>query len=372
MTSPPIIPYGRQTIDDDDVQAVVDVLRSDYLTTGPAVTAFEASVAEYVGARHAVSFSNATAGLHGCTAAAGLGSGDVVVTSPLTFLASANCARYVGADVQLVDIDPDTLNLDLKSVPHDADALVAVHFAGLPVDLAQLTHRPRIVIEDAAQALGAWTKDGPVGNCAHSDMTCFSFHPVKPITTGEGGVVTTNDDELATRLRRFRSHGIEQRPDEGGWYYSAVDVGYNYRLTDLQAALGRSQMNKIDAFIARRQQLAARYDTALVDFPLIAAPPSLPGSGHGYHLYTIRIGQRRKVYDRLRDRGIYTQVHYVPIHHHPTFHHLGAEMPEADRAYEGLLTLPLYPALSDDDQDRVISTLLDVIDELGITIAPSR
>lgn len=367
MNDQPAIPYGRQWIDDDDIAAVVQVLRGDWLTSGPAVAAFEDSVKTRVGAKHAIAFSNATAGLHGCCVAAGIGPGDSVATSPLTFIASANCARYVGADIQLVDIDPATLNLHPANVPKNVDALVAVHYAGLPVDLSQLANRPRVVIEDAAQALGAWTPDGPVGNCARSDMTCFSFHPVKPVTTGEGGVVTTNSDDLAERLRRFRSHGMQHFPERGGWYYEILDEGFNYRLTDIQCALGVTQMMRLDSFIARRQELAARYDELLTGFPLETAPTAPPGFGHGYHLYTIRVQRRREVYDLLRDRGVYTQVHYVPVHHHPRFADLSGEFPNADSAYERLLTLPLFPLLSDAEQDHVVSSLSDVLNELGVS-----
>lgn len=359
------IPYGRQTIEDDDIEAVVAALRGDFLTTGPAVSRFEDAVADYVGARHAVTFANATAALHAACAAAGLGPGDRVCTSPLTFVASANCARYVGADVVLSDIDEATLNIDLASLPTDIDALVAVHFGGLPVDLAALTKRPRIVIEDAAQALGAWTPDGPVGNCAHSDMTSFSFHPVKPITTGEGGLVTTNNDELAARLRRFRSHGTIPTPERGGWSYDAIELGYNYRLTDIQAALGHNQMKKIDRFIQRRQELAARYDSALAGRDLRIAPQAPDGFGHGYHLYTVRVPNRRRVYEMLREVGILTQVHYVPIHHHTTFAYLHASLPICDSVYEQILTLPLFPTLTDADQDRVIEALAEVLDHLA-------
>jgi len=202
-------------------------------------------------------------------------------------------------------------------------------------------------------------------------MTCFSFHPVKPVTTGEGGVVTTNDDELADRLRRFRSHGTQTQPEHGGWYYSVIETGYNYRLTDIQAALGRSQMKKIDRFIGRRQELARQYDELLAPLPFTTAPPASEGSGHGYHLYTIRTEQRRAVYELLRERKVFTQVHYVPVHHHPAFEYLGASMPHTDQAYDGLLTLPLFPTLTDEQQQRVVDALTEVVDELGITEPPS-
>lgn len=230
-----MIPYGRQSIDDCDIDAVVRVLTGDWLTQGPAVAEFESACAEKLGVRHAVAYSNGTAALHGACVAGGLGAGDKVGTSSLSFVASANCARYVGAEVEFIDIDPMTLNLNVDLVSEHLDGLVAVHFAGLPVDLTSLSSRPRVVIEDAAHAFGALTPDGPVGNCANSDMTCFSFHPVKPITTAEGGLVTTNDDMLAERLRRFRSHGIERPTSGPAWMYDVVELGYNYRLTDLQA-----------------------------------------------------------------------------------------------------------------------------------------
>jgi perosamine synthetase len=268
-----VIPYSRQQVDEDDIAAVAAVLRGDWLTTGPAVTTFEDDLARAVGAKHAVAFTSGTAALHGATAAARLGPGDLVATSALSFAASASCARYVGADVTFVDIDPDTLNLDPAGVPAEADALVAVHFAGLPVDLGALPHRPRVVIEDAAHALGAATDDGPVGSCARSDMCVLSFHPVKAITTGEGGAVTTNDDDLADRLRVFRSHGIRHKPEVGGWYYEIEEIGFNYRLTDIQAVLGSSQLRKLDAFIDRRNEIAARYRELLADDEAIELPP---------------------------------------------------------------------------------------------------
>lgn len=351
-----MIPYGRQSVDDDDIAAVVAVLRGDWLTQGPHVEAFEAALAARVGARHAVAFANGTAALHGACAAAGLGPGDRVGTSTLSFVASANCARYVGADVELLDIDPATLNLDPAGVGAHLDGLVAVHYAGLPVDLAALPHRPRVVIEDAAHAIGAATPDGPVGNCARSDLCCFSFHPVKTITTGEGGAVTTNDDDLADALRRFRSHGMVRTPDRGGWAYEVAELGFNYRLTDLQAALGTSQLGKLDRFVAARERLARRYDEHLADLPVTRPPAAPEGFVHGRHLYPVRVPGRGEVYERLRAGGVGVQVHYVPIHHHPL--HAGtATFPAADAAYEQLVSLPLHPGLTDADQDQVIDVL---------------
>jgi len=360
-----MIPYGRQSVDDDDIEAVTAALRGDFLTQGPILESFERAVAERVEARHAVAYANGTAALHGACAAAGLGAGDLVATSPLSFIASANCARYLGADVRFVDIDPATLNLAVEDVPPGLDAIVPVHLTGLPVDLAGMANRPPVVIEDAAHALGAWTPDGPVGNGAHSDMTCFSFHPVKPVTTGEGGVVTTNDDELAERLRRFRSHGTEKRPDLGGWAYEVNAIGMNYRLTDIQAALGLSQLKKLDRFIARRQQLALQYDELLAGLP-IRLPPSAPeGFGHGYHLYAIQVDDRRAVYDALHAEGIAVQVHYVPIHHHPVYADVDADCPATDAAYDRLLSLPMFPSLTDDQQLTVVRTLERVLERTG-------
>jgi UDP-4-amino-4,6-dideoxy-N-acetyl-beta-L-altrosamine transaminase len=359
-----VIPYGRQSIDDDDIEAVVKVLRSDFLTQGPVVEEFEDRLAAQVHARYAVAFANGTAALHAACAVADLGPGATVVTTPLTFVASANCARYVGAGIDFVDIDPATLNLDPRLVPAHADALVAVHFAGLPVDLAALAHRPRVVIEDAAHAIGARTVDGPVGSCAHSDMTTFSFHPVKTVTTGEGGAVTTNDPDLAARLRRFRSHGVVHKPEHGGWYYEVESLGYNYRLTDLQAALGLSQLTKLERFVARRNELARRYDALLADLPVTRAPAPPTGVVHGRHLYPVRVADRARVHAELRAAGIGAQVHYVPVTHHPTFgldDAARARFPETEAAYAGLLSLPLYPTLTDEEQDDVVAALRSVL-----------
>jgi dTDP-4-amino-4,6-dideoxygalactose transaminase len=354
-----VIPYGRQSIDPSDVDAVIATLRSDWLTGGPRVEEFEDALRAHTGARHAVAFANGTAALHGALAAAEIGPGDLVLTSPLTFVASANCARFVGAAVDFVDIDPCTLNLDPAKVG-ECDALVAVHYAGLPVDLTALPARPRVVIEDAAHALGARTPDGPVGNCAHSDMCTFSFHPVKAVTTAEGGAVTTNSDAYAERLRRFRSHGTTPRPDRGGWYYAVESLGFNYRLNDMQAALGVSQMRKLDAFVARRNDLAQRYRFLLSTFPVVLPPAAPAGVRHAYHLFAVRVPERRAVYDALRAADIGVQVHYVPVYEHPLYDDLGrtaADFPETAHAYDGLLSLPLHPQLTEAEQDRVVAEL---------------
>jgi dTDP-4-amino-4,6-dideoxygalactose transaminase len=278
----------------------------------------------------------------------------------LTFVASANCARYVGATPALVDIDPATLNLDPRLVPSQIQALVAVHYAGLPLDLRLLSSRPPVLIEDACHALGAMTPDGPVGNCAHSDMAVFSFHPVKAVTTGEGGMVTTNDDGLAAALRRFRSHGTVPAPAGGGWAYDVVELGFNYRMTDIQAALGSSQMARLDSFIARRQALAARYRGLLADMAVVLPPEPAEGFTHAYHLFPVRVAERARVYNELRAAGIATQVHYVPVYRHSLYRDLGrsgTDYPNTEQAYEGLLSLPLYPDLTEAEQDFVVETL---------------
>jgi perosamine synthetase len=361
-----MIPYGRQSIDAADIDAVADVLRSDWLTQGPTVDRFEDAIAERVEARHAVAFSSGTSALHGAAFAAGWGPGDQVFTSPLTFMASANCARYVGARPRLVDIDAATLNLDVSQVPRDADGVVPVHYAGLPVDLAAIDVDRTKVVEDAAHALGASDPSGPIGNCAHSAMCCFSLHPVKPITTAEGGVVTTNDDELNDRLRRFRSHGIVHKPELGGWYYEISDVGYNYRLTDVQAALGLSQLTKLDRFIARRNEIASHYREVLANLP-IGLPPAAPqGFVHGYHLFAVQVSNRRQVYERLRSAGVATQVHYVPIHHHPVSIDTGVsarDLPVCNAVYDRLLSLPIFPDLTDEHVGAVVAALTRSIDE---------
>jgi len=355
-----VIPYGRQSVDDDDIASVVGVLKGDWLTQGPQIARFEAALTGVTGASHAVAFSSGTAALHGAASAAGLGPGSTVFTSPLSFVASANCARYVGATPGFVDIDPTTLNLDLDLVPPGCDALVPVHYAGLPVDLSRLSDRPRVVIEDAAHALGALTPTGPVGNCANTDMCVFSFHPVKVVTTGEGGAVTTNSSELAARLRTFRSHGAVATPDLGGWSYEIRSLGFNYRMTDIHAALGTAQLGKLERFIGRRNELATRYRSLLSDLPVDLPPEAPPGWRHAYHLFPIRVANRADVYRRIREAGIGVQVHYVPIYRHPLYADLGLgpeDFPATEAVYAGLLSLPMYPDLTDDEQDLVVRAL---------------
>lgn len=362
-----MIPYGHQSVDDDDIAAVTAVLKGDRLTQGPAVVEFEDALAARVGAAHAIAFSSGTAALHGAAAAAGLGAGDTVATSALTFVASANCARYVGATPVIVDIDPTTLNLDPSLLPRALDALVAVHYAGYPMDLGALPSRPRVVIEDASHAIGAATPDGPVGNCAHSDMTVFSFHPVKTVTTGEGGAVTTNDVHLAERLRRFRSHGTVVTPERGAWAYDVESLGFNYRLSDLHAALGTSQLGKLDRFLARREHLARRYHVLLADLPVVLPPDVPAGYRHGRHLFPVQVAERRRVFDGLRRRGIGVQVHYVPLYEHSSLagSHAGgaARFPATAAVYAGLLSLPLFPALREDEQDAVVAALAQEVRE---------
>jgi perosamine synthetase len=363
------IPYGRQLIEDDDVAAVVEVLRGDWLTQGPSVDRFERALAERVEAGYAVAFASGTGALHAADAVAGLGPGTRMLTSPLSFVASANCGRYVGAEVGFADVHPLTLNLEPADVGADVDALVAVHYAGLPVDLARLAHRPAVVIEDAAHALGAHTPDGPVGNCARSDLCVFSFHPVKSITTGEGGAVTTNSAELAQRLRRFRSHGIERRPEQGGWAYEVTSLGFNLRLTDIQAALGTSQLAKLDRFVARREELAGRYRELLAGLPVTLPPDPPDGWRHARHLYPVRLADRAEVSAAMRAAGIGVQVHYVPIYRHPLWAAAGPpeRFPATESAYAGLLSLPLHQGLTDAEQDRVVGAL-----QVAMTVASRR
>lgn len=378
---PTLLPYGRQSIGDDDIAAVVEVLRSDWITTGPKVAEYEEAFAAAVGARFAIAVSSGTAALHAAAFAAALGPGDELVTTPLTFVASANCARYLGATPVFADIQDDTLNIDPEQVAHAITsctrAIVAVDFAGQPADLDELDNLANrcgvLLIEDACHALGADYKGRRVGACAA--MTVFSTHPVKHVTTGEGGMVTTDDPTLADRLRRFRSHGIASDPrvrqETGAWFYEMVDLGYNYRLTDLQCALGLSQLKKLDQWVARRRQIAAMYDEAFAALPLFRRPVARPDRESSWHLYVIRVQPdrlrsgltRADVFRALRAENIGVNVHYIPVTWHPYYRVLGhgpGECPVADAAYEQLITLPMFPAMTDGDVADVMAAVRKV------------
>jgi UDP-4-amino-4,6-dideoxy-N-acetyl-beta-L-altrosamine transaminase len=365
-----MIPYGRQTIDEDDVAAVAEVLRSDFLTTGPKIDEFERTVADYVGAKYAVSIANDTAALHAACHAAGIGPGDEVITTPITFAASSNCILYCGGTPVFADIDPHTYDIDPEDIKRKitsrTKAIIPVHLAGQPCDMDAIHEIAKeyglIVIEDAAHALGADYHGKKIG--ALSDMTTFSFHPVKPITTGEGGMITTNDEELYHKLLMFRSHGITHSMDEmtrydGAWFYQQMDLGYNYRMTDIQAALGCSQMKKLDKFIARRREIAKRYDEAFAGSLNIVTPYQPENIGIGWHLYIIQVTgcDRRVVFDKLREQGIGVNVHYIPVYLHPYYQEHGfgeVHCPVAEEVYSHIISLPIFPRLTDEEQDEVI------------------
>jgi len=382
------LPYGRQSLDDDDLQAVTDVLRSDFLTQGPAIPRFEKALASRCSAVHGIALSNGTATLHCAAKALGLSHGDILWTSPITFVASANAGRYCGAKVDFVDIDPETalmcpdrLEAKLQAAERDGTLpkiVVPVHFAGQSCDM------PRIyalgqkygfkILEDAAHALGGSFLGEPIGSCKWSDATSHSFHPVKIITTGEGGMITTNDDELAWRIGCLRSHGITRDIDrmtgepDGPWYYQQLELGFNYRMTDIQAALGASQLGKLDAFSLRRREIARLYDHSLADLPLRPLARD-PRGVSGWHLYMIRLNlsdlsiTRRQVFERLRAQGIGVNVHYIPVHLQPDYQRLGFKkgmFPESERYYEEAITLPLFPAMRDEDVLRVKQALENV------------
>jgi UDP-4-amino-4,6-dideoxy-N-acetyl-beta-L-altrosamine transaminase len=373
-----VIPYARQSVSEADVAAVVDVLRSDWLTQGPAIERFEEAVRARTGAAHAVAVHTGTAGLHLACLALDLGPGDLLWTSANTFAASANCARYCGADVDFVDIEPDTYNLSVAALKEKlaaADkagrlpkAVVPVHFAGQPCDMAAIAELARRygfrVIEDASHALGAEFDGEKVGGCRHSDITILSFHPVKIITTGEGGMALTNDAGLARRLRLLRTHGITRDPaqmtreSDGPWYYEQVELGFNYRMTDIQAVLGTSQVARLDEFVARRRQLARRYPAVLAGLP-VRLPAERADRKSAWHLYVVNLEtgrSRREVYDSMRAQDIGVNVHYLPVYLLPYYRALGFKeglCPNAEKYYKAALTLPLYPALTDAEQDRV-------------------
>jgi UDP-4-amino-4,6-dideoxy-N-acetyl-beta-L-altrosamine transaminase len=382
---PTAIPYGRQLIDDEDIAAVVAVLRSDFLTQGPAVGQFEQAVAQYCKVPFAVAVNSATSALHIACLALGVGSGDTVWTSPITFVASANCARYCGASVDFVDIDPESFNMcprrletklaTAKTSGRLPKVIVAVHMTGQPCEMAQIKRLADeygvAVVEDASHAIGARLGETMTGDCAYSDITVFSFHPVKIVTTAEGGMATTRDPVLARRLQLFRSHGITREQTEledanvGGWHYEQHCLGLNYRLTDVQAALGVSQMRRIDQWIDRRNQLAMQYDAKLAHLPLLL--PKRPSHiRHALHLYVVRIDTtrtahtRREVFDRLRAAGIGVNVHYIPVHTQPDYKRLGfklGDFPLSEQYYAQCISIPMFAGLTDTAQDAVCAAL---------------
>lgn len=374
-----MIPYGKQTIDQDDIQAVVDVLQSDFLTTGPKIAEFEQTVADYVGAKYAVAISNGTSALHAACFAAGIGPGDEVITTPLTFAASANCVLYCGGTPVFADVDPKTYNIDPEDIQRKitdrTKAIIAVHLAGQPCDMGAIHSIARehglIVIEDGAHALGSVYKGKKVGSM--SDMTTFSFHPVKPITTGEGGMIVTDNEDFYKKMILFRSHGITRDDsmmtrNDGPWFYQQFDLGYNYRITDIQCALGCSQMKKLDRFLARRKEIVARYNEAFADCDNIITPYQLSDTESGWHLYIVQVKNcdRRQVFEAMREKGIGVNVHYIPVYMHPYYQEHGYEnvhCANAEEIYSHIISLPLYPGLTSEQQDYVIDTLKSLCGE---------
>ena len=367
------IPYGRQYVDDEDIEEVVKVLKSDFLTTGPVITEFEKKVADYVGAKYAVAVSNGTAALHAACYAANIKEGDEVITTPITFAASSNCVLYCGAVPVFADIDPKTYNIDPEDIERKitdrTKAIIAVHFTGQPCEMERIheiaDRHGLIVIEDAAHALGAIYEGKKVGSL--SEMTTFSFHPVKHITTGEGGMILTNQRELYERLKLFRAHGITReeqllRKNDGPWYYEQLELGYNYRITDIQCALGISQMKKLPYFLKRRKEIAKKYQEAFADCKNIRLPYQKPGCENAWHLYIIRVkgGKRKEVFEQLREAGIGVNVHYIPVYKHPYYQEHGYEgirCPNAEQYYEEAISLPIYPALKEAEQQYVIEKI---------------
>jgi perosamine synthetase len=379
------LPYGRQSVDEADIQAVVDVLRSDWLTTGPKVAEFEEAFAARAGAAHAVSFSSGTAALHAAAFAAGLKSGDEAITTPMTFAATANCVLYQGATPVFADVSRDTLNLNPeeveKKISPKTRAIFPVDYAGHPAELTPILEIARerglIVIEDACHALGAEYAGRRVGGIA--DMTVFSFHPVKHITTGEGGMVVTNNPQFAETLRRFRNHGISsdarQRQSAGQWHYEMVLLGFNYRLPDIVCALGIQQLKRLDANLARRREIAALYTAAFREIPGVIPPPVRPEANPAWHLYPIRLDLEKLTVDRaqifraLRAENIGVNVHYIPVHYHPyyrdRFGYKGGEFPVAEDAYQRLISLPMFHSMSDGDAEDVICAVRKVLTSFG-------
>ena len=383
-----MIPYGRQDITEEDIHSVTEVLRSDFLTQGPAVERFETSVADAVSAPFAVAVNSATSALHIACLALDVGPGDIVWTSPVTFVASANCARYCGADVDFVDIDESTYNLSVSALRTKLEVaqaenrlpkvVIPVHLAGQSCDMKAIAGLAKEfgfrVIEDASHGIGGSYKDSPVGNCQYSDITVFSFHPVKIVTTGEGGVATTKDAALAERMQRLRSHGITRdtalmtKASDGPWYYQQLELGFNYRMTDIQAALGISQMNRLRSFVDRRRQLAMQYSEKLSELPLIL-PHQISESDSSWHLYIVRVKPEGKIardqlFDALRERGIGVNLHYIPVHLQPYYQALGfqsGDYPVAESYYQDALSIPLFHGMSDAEQDIVVASLRELL-----------
>ncbi len=384
-----MIPYGRQDIDDSDIEAVVETLRGDRLTQGPKIPQFENLVADFCGAKHAIAVANATAALHISCLALRIGTGDWLWTSPITFVASSNCGLYCGAQVDFVDIDPDTYNISIEALEAKLEVaekngklpkvLVAVHLCGQSCDMRAIHALSQKygfrIVEDASHAIGGEYRGKPIGNCEFSDITVFSFHPVKIITTGEGGLAVTNNPELATRLDRFRSHGITRdetlmtnEPD-GPWYYQQLDLGYNYRLTDLQAALGISQLKRIEPFLAARRSLADYYNEKLSELPL-RQPRQIPDSLSAWHLYVVRIQceninkTHRQVFEKLRQAGIGVNLHYIPVHLQPYYAAMGfkqGDFPEAEKYYGEAISIPMFAAIMDDEKRTVVRSLEQIL-----------
>lgn len=379
------IPYGRQHITQEDIDAVTKTLTSDFLTQGPKVQEFEEKFARYVNATYAVAVANGTAALHLCTLALGVNEKSKVISTPITFAASSNCVRYCGGTVEFADVDPTTILLDinkvkklLESSPKGTyEGIVAVDFGGYPLDLEsfrKLADEYNLwIIEDACHAPGGYFTDSQgkkqlCGNGTFADLAIFSFHPVKHIACGEGGMITTNDKKLYEKLLLLRTHGITKNPaqlkeNHGGWYYEMIDLGFNYRLTDMQCALGISQLTRADAGLQKRQAIAQKYDQAFRGSAAqIIVPPS--GISHAYHLYIVQVKNRKALYDALREKGIFAQVHYAPVHTMPYYQQLGykkGSMPVAESYYEKCLSLPMYPTLTEQEQDFVIKSVLENI-----------
>lgn len=384
-----MIPYGRQDITQTDIDAVIAVLQSDFLTQGPNIEQFEQSVLQYAGAKHAVAVNSATSALHIACMALELGPGDWLWTTPNTFVASANCALYCGAQVDFVDIDPRTYNLcatklEAKLIQAEKNGklpkiVVPVHMTGQPCDMAAIHALGQKygfkIIEDASHAIGGQYKGEPIGNGRYSDITVFSFHPVKIITTAEGGMALTNNDELSTRLGLFRSHGITRDPKlmtkskDGPWYYQQVELGYNYRMTDIQAALGVSQMTRLDSYVAKRHDIAARYNELLANLP-ITLPWQHPDSYSAYHLYVIRLQLDQiktthlKIFEALRAENIMVNLHYIPVHTQPHYQKFGfkeGDFPEAEQYYREAISLPMHPSLTHEEQNFVVQCIKTAI-----------